>query len=148
MTFALSGCAAEQVAPDAVYAVTQVGGDDALAVVPVQNDQSVGRERGQECRQFGVERGKGPLVAVASVSAAAKLGQDVTVVVQLPEVEEEKPRGSELGGPQPPTQVRPPGRGEVGRSLAEMVPVKSAIEAGFREERAAYFGVGLIAARP
>src|SRR2546425_11414772 len=112
----------------------------------MQNDQSVRRKHRQECSQLGVERGECPLVAVTSISAAAEFGQDVTVVVQLPEVEKEKPRRSELGGPQPAAQVCSPGRGEIGRSLTEMVLSKSAIQAGFGKERTAHFSVGLIAA--
>src|SRR5262245_45112516 len=81
MTFTLSGCAAEEVTPDAVCAVPQVGFDDPLTVVPMHDNQGARRKHCQQCSQFGVERGERALVAVTPISVTAELGQDVTVMV-------------------------------------------------------------------
>ena len=116
-------------------------------MVAVHGDNRIRRHSVEHRSQLGIQTRQRPLIAVTAVGPAAELGQDMPMVVQLPQVQQQKPR-LPIGGLQTAPKVRPPRGRQIGRAVAEIVGVKTPVQPSFGKQRTAHLGIGVIAMSP
>ena len=130
----------EEITAEAIPPIRERAADEPLAVVAVQDDDRVGGERREERRQCGVEARERAIVAGLSEAARAVLGEDLSRGMELPEMQEQKPRRRQ-GPPRDPVhELAAPFVADVYRRRPHAVLGEPAIEPALGPERARDLG--------